>query len=140
MLFSLEYNFIVKLSLGVDRCWCACRSSKPFCPAKTRVGGFDSHIFPPIEFTGLERIMKIFLRLFYLVPKRKWVLFGYYCNKKQLKNMKKYKIKARCIYFYPCFLFWLFSLLNKFSNLLAASISAFCKLCEYISVVVEVLA
>jgi hypothetical protein len=33
--------------MGVDRCWCACRSSKPSCRAKTTTGEFDSHIFPP---------------------------------------------------------------------------------------------
>lgn len=32
---------------GVERGWCPDWSSKPACPADTRVGGFDSHTPPP---------------------------------------------------------------------------------------------
>ena len=32
---------------GADRDWCLDWSSKPACPARPRVGGFDSHTLPP---------------------------------------------------------------------------------------------
>ena len=37
---------------GADRDWCSVWSSKPVCPAETRVGGFDSHTPPPLAARG----------------------------------------------------------------------------------------
>ncbi len=42
--FSKVY---VIISVGVDGCWCALRSSKPVMGVRSLLGGFDSHIFPP---------------------------------------------------------------------------------------------
>ena len=39
-------------SMGAEGDWCLRRSSKPRSPAKTRVGGFDSHTLPPVCFAG----------------------------------------------------------------------------------------
>jgi len=46
--------------LGVDGCWCAPWSSKPVSAVKSRLGGFDSHIFPPNKIPG--RLSAIFLQ------------------------------------------------------------------------------
>jgi len=35
--------------MGADRAWWLDWSSKPACPARTRVGGFDSHTLPPSD-------------------------------------------------------------------------------------------
>jgi len=37
-----------RLAEGAEGDWCPRRSSKLRSPARTRVGGFDSHTFPPV--------------------------------------------------------------------------------------------
>jgi hypothetical protein len=46
--------------MGVDGCWCAPWSSKPVIVVNSCLGGFDSHILPP-----MTRRNKKFLRVFF---------------------------------------------------------------------------
>lgn len=47
MPFNFACDRIIKIKMGVDRCWCASWSSKPVIAVNSRLGGFDSHILPP---------------------------------------------------------------------------------------------
>lgn len=41
----------IMIYLGVDGCWCALWSSKPVFGVGSLMGGFDSHILPPIDYS-----------------------------------------------------------------------------------------
>ena len=49
---SAETRGVHRAPKGADRDWCSVWSSKPVCPAETRVGGFDSHTPPPLAARG----------------------------------------------------------------------------------------
>ena len=46
---KLFFMLIWKRFMGVDGCWCALWSSKPVRGVSSLLGGFDSHILPPLD-------------------------------------------------------------------------------------------